>query len=111
MFQNIYYCFRVKQRSFQLLSDFLRTVRALIFLDFLAFSSQTPILSPQLAFPKLTFLYSKWIRNLNALASLPENVYLCIEMAEKAQFPGCLMNVVKMLDGRRKMEDVATPIL
>ena len=28
----------------------------------------------------------------------------------KAQFPGCLMNVVKMLDGRRKMEDVATPI-
>ena len=27
-------------------------------------------------------------------------------MAGKAQFPGCLMNVVKMLDGRRKMEDV-----
>jgi len=32
-----------------------------------------------------------------------------LEMAEKAQFPGCLMNVVKMLDGRRKsnsMEEV-----
>jgi hypothetical protein len=26
-------------------------------------------------------------------------------MAEKAQFPGCQMNVVKMLDGRRKMEE------
>ena len=26
-------------------------------------------------------------------------------MTEKAQFPGCLMNVVKMLDGRRKMEE------
>jgi hypothetical protein len=23
-----------------------------------------------------------------------------LEMAEKAQFPGCLMNVVKMADGR-----------
>ena len=34
-----------------------------------------------------------------------------LEMAEKVRIPGCLMNVVKMLDGRRKMEDVATPIL
>ena len=25
-----------------------------------------------------------------------------LEMTEKAQFPECLMNVVKMFDGRRK---------
>jgi hypothetical protein len=30
-------------------------------------------------------------------------------MAEKAQFPGWLMNVVKMLDGRWQRVDVATP--
>ena len=29
-----------------------------------------------------------------------------LEMAEKAQFPGCLMNVVKMVDGRWLMADV-----
>jgi hypothetical protein len=28
------------------------------------------------------------------------------EMAEKALFPGCLMNVVKMADGRWLMADV-----
>ena len=83
MFIIVDFCFLVKQGSFQLLSDFLRTGRALIFLDFLSFSSQTLFLSPQPPFLKLTFLYSKWIRNLNALACLPQNVYLCIGNGRK----------------------------
>ena len=62
------FCFLVKQQAFQLLSEFLRTGRALIFLDFLSFSSQTLVSSPQPAFLKLTFLHSQGIRNLNALA-------------------------------------------
>ena len=48
---------------------------------------------------------------LKVLQECPIFTNFVVEMAEKAQFPGCLMNVVKMLDGRRKMEDVATPIL
>ena len=28
-----------------------------------------------------------------------------LETTEKTQIPGCLMNVVKMLDGRRKREE------
>ena len=79
----MYFCFLVKRRSFQLLSDFLRTGRALIFLDFLSFSSQTPLQSPQPAFLKLTFLHPKGIRNLNALAYLPKKYYLCVEMSWK----------------------------
>ena len=75
--------FLVKQASFQLISDFLRAGRALIFLDFLSFSHQTPFQSPQPVFIKLTFIYPQWIRNLNALACLPKNVYLCIEMSGK----------------------------
>ena len=77
------FCFLVKQEYFQLLSEFLRTGRALIFLDFLSFSSQSPLQSPQPAFLKLTFLYSQWIRNLNALACLPKNAYLCIGNGQK----------------------------
>lgn len=34
------------------------------------------------------------------------NVYFVLEMAEKAQFPGCLMNVGKMADGRWLRADV-----
>ena len=83
MFIIANFCFLVKQWSFKLLSEFLRTGRALIFLAFLSFSSQTPLLSPQPAFLKLTFLHSKWIRNLNAIAYLPKNAYLCIEMSGK----------------------------
>jgi len=83
MFIIVNFCFLVKRRSFQLLSDFLRTGRALIFLDFLSFSLQTPLQSPYPAFSKLTFLHSQWIRNLNALAYLPKNAYLCIEMSWK----------------------------
>ena len=83
MFIIVDFCFLVKQGAFQLLSDFLRTGRALIFLDFLSFSSQTPLQSPQPAFQKLTFLHSKGIRNLNALACLPQNVYLCIGNGRK----------------------------
>ena len=79
----VYFCFLVKQGSFQLLSDFLRTGRVLIFLDFLSFSSQTPFQSPQPTSFKLTFLYFKGIRNLNALACLPQNVYLCIGNGRK----------------------------
>jgi predicted fused transcriptional regulator/phosphomethylpyrimidine kinase len=48
---------------------------------------------------------------LKVLQECPNFTNFVVEMAEKAQIPGCLMNVVKMLDGRRKMEDVATPIL
>ena len=83
MFLNVYFCFLVKRRSFQLLSDFLRTGRTLIFLDFLSFSSQTPFQSPQPAFLKLTFLHFKWIRNLNALAYSDKKWYFCIEMSGK----------------------------
>ena len=83
MFIIVYFCFLVKRRSFQLLSDFLRTGRALIFLDFLSFSSQAPLHSPQSVFLKLTFIHSKGIRNLNALACLPQNVYLCIGNGRK----------------------------
>ena len=83
MFIIVDFCFLVKQGSFQLLSEFLRTGRALIFLDFLSFSSQTLFLSPQPARLKLTFLHSKGIRNLNALAYLGKNAYLCIEMSGK----------------------------
>ena len=78
MFTDVYFCFLVKRQAYQLLSDFLRTGRTLIFLDFLSFSSQTLFQSPLPAFLKLTFLHSQWIRNLNALACLPQNVYLCI---------------------------------
>ena len=77
------FCFLVKRRSFQLLSDFLRTGRALILLDFLSFSLQTPFQSSHPASSKLTFLCSQWIRNLNALAYLPKKYYLCIEMSRK----------------------------
>jgi len=31
-----------------------------------------------------------------------------LETTEKAQFPGCLMNVVKMADGRWLMADVTS---
>ena len=83
MFLNVYFCFLVKRRSFQLLSDFLRAGRALIFLDFLSFSSQMPLLSSQPVFSKLTFLHPQGIRNLNALAHLLQNVYLCIGNGRK----------------------------
>lgn len=83
MFIIVEFCFLVKRRYFQLLSDFLRTGRTLIFLDFLSFSFQMLLLLPQPASLKLTFLHSKGIRNLNALACLPQNVYLCIEMSGK----------------------------
>ena len=79
----MYFCFPVKQGSFQHLSDFLRTGRALIFLDFLSFSPQIPFQSSQPASFKLTFLHLQWIRNLNALAYLPKKYYLCVEMAGK----------------------------
>ena len=77
MFIVVDFCFLVKQGSFQLLSDFLRTARTLIFLDFLSFSFQMLLLLPQPAFSKLTFLHSKGIRNLNAVASLGKKCYLC----------------------------------
>ena len=83
MFIIVVFCFLVKQGSFQLLSDFLRTGRALIFLDFISFSPQMLLQSPQPAFSKLTFLHSQGIRNLNALAYLPQKYYLCIEMSGK----------------------------
>ena len=77
------FCFLVKRRYFQLLSDFLRTGRTLIFLDFLSLFPQTPLQPPQPAIFKLTFLHSKGIRNLNALVCLPQNVYLCIGNGRK----------------------------
>ena len=80
----MYFCFLVKRRSFQLLSDFLKTDQTLIFLVFLSFSSQSLFQSPQPAHLKLTFLHSKGIRNLNALACLPQNVYLCIGNGRKS---------------------------
>ena len=83
MFIIVEFCFLIKQGSFQLLSDFLRTGRTFIFFDFLSFSSQTPIESPQPTFQKLTFLHSQWIRNLNAIAYLPKKCYLCVEMSGK----------------------------
>ena len=83
MFIIVEFCFLVKRRYFQLLSEFLRTGRALIFLDFLSFSPQTPLQSPQPVFLKLTFLHSQGIRNLNAIAYLPKNAYLCVEMSGK----------------------------
>ena len=83
MFIIVEFYFLVKRRYFQLLSDFLRTGRTLIFFDFLSFSSQTPLQSPQPASFKLTFLHSQWIRNLNAIAYLPKNAYLCVEMSGK----------------------------
>jgi len=78
MFIIVEFCFLVKRRSFQLLSDFLRTGRTLIFLDFFSFSFQMLLLLPQPAHLKLTILYFQEIRNLNDLACLPQNVYLCI---------------------------------
>jgi len=83
MFIIVEFCFLVKRRYFQLLSDFLRAGRTLIFLVFLSFSLQTPFQSPQPAIFKLTFLHSKGIRNLNAIAYLPKNAYLCVEMSGK----------------------------
>ena len=77
MFIIVYFCFLVKQGSFQLLSDFLRTGRTLIFLDFLSFSPQTLFQSPQPTSLELIFLFSQWIRNLKAIACLPQNAYLC----------------------------------
>ena len=62
---------------------FSQNRRTLFFPDFLSFSSQTPILSPQLAFLKLTFLHSQGIRNLNALAYSGKKQYFCIEMSGK----------------------------
>ena len=83
MFIIVDFCFLVKRKSYQLLSDFLRTGRTLIFLDFLSFSSQTPLQSPQPAFLELTFIHPKGIRNLNALAYSGKKWYLCIEMSWK----------------------------
>ena len=83
MFIIVDFCFLVKRRYSQLFSDFLRTGRILIFLDFLSFSPQTPLQSPQPVFLKLTFLHSQGIRNLNAIAYLPKNAYLCVEMSGK----------------------------
>ena len=77
MFIIVYFCFLAKRQVFQVLADFLRTGRTLIFLDYLSFSSQTPLLSPQPASLKLTFLHSQGIRNLNALAYLGKKCYLC----------------------------------
>jgi len=83
MFIIVEFCFLVKRRSFQLDSDFLRTGRNLIFPDFLSFSPQTSLQSPQPAFLKLTFIHSQGIRNLNALAYSGKKWYLCIEMSGK----------------------------
>ena len=83
MFIIIKFCFLVKRRYFQHLSDFLRTGRILIFLDFLSFSSQALFQSSQPASLKLTFLHSQGIRNLNALAYSGKKWYLCIEMSGK----------------------------
>ena len=83
MFIIVYFCFLAKQRSFQLLSEFLRPGRTLIFLVFLSFSSQSLFQSSQPAHLKLTFLHSKGIRNLNALAYSGKKYYLCIEMSWK----------------------------
>ena len=83
MFIIVDFCSLVKQGSFQLLSDFLRTGRALIFLDFLSFSFQMLLLLPQPARLKLTFLHFQEIRNLNALAYSGKKLYLCIEMSGK----------------------------
>ena len=43
---------------------------------------------------------------LKLLQKYPFFAIFVVKRPEKAQFPECLMNVVKMLDGRRKMEDV-----
>ena len=83
MFIIVDFCFLVKRRSFLLLSEFLRKDRALILLDFLSFSSQTPLQLPQPTSFKLTFLHSQWIRNLNALAYSGKKWYFCIEMSRK----------------------------
>ena len=77
MFIIVEFCFLVKQGYFQLLSEFLRTGRALIFFRFslISLSNAPSVISTSLH--KLTFLYSQWIRNLNALASLGKKCYLC----------------------------------
>ena len=83
MFIIVYFCFLIKQQAFQLLSDFIKTDQTLIFLDFLSFSLQILFILPQPASLKLTFLYSKGIRNLNALAYSGKKQYFCIEMSGK----------------------------
>ena len=83
MFIIVEFCFLVKRRSFQLLSDFLKTDQTLIFPDCLSFFSQTPLQSPQPAFIKLTFLHSQGIKILKAIACMAENVYLCIGNGRK----------------------------
>ena len=102
MFIIVYFCFLIKQQAFPLLSDFLRTGRALIFLDFLSFSPQTSLQSPQPAFLKLTFLHSQWIRNLNALAYLGKKQYFCIEMSGKG-------SISRMSDECLMKQEMAIP--
>ena len=93
MFSNLYFCFLVKRQAFQLVSDFTFT-RLDVFFRLFPSSPPSPSLKPS-SQPslKLTLVHAFGIKNLNALAYLPKKYYLCVEMAKKAQFPGCLMNV------------------
>lgn len=77
------FIFSSNNRLFNISRIFSEQYGALIFPDFLSFSSQTLFQSTQPAFSKLTFLHSKGIRNLNALAYLGKKWYLCIEMSGK----------------------------
>ena len=86
LLKSVYYCeflFSHQTTGFSTSLGFSQTCRVLIILDFLSFPLQTPFQSPQPPFSKLTFLHSQGIRNLNAVASLPKNVYLCIGNGRK----------------------------
>jgi len=48
---------------------------------------------------KLTFVHPKWIRNLNAIAGLGKNAYLCTGNGRKG-------SISRMSDEWKKMSDV-----
>ncbi len=83
MFSNLYFCFLVKQQAFQLISDYTFTRLDVFFRFFSSLPPSSSILPSSQPSPKLTLVHPFGIKNLNALAYLGKNGYLCIEMSWK----------------------------
>ena len=83
MFLKLYFCFLVKQEAFLFIGDYILTCQNLVFPLFPVIVSSIA-LTPITKHPSLlTFLHYFEIKNLNALAYLPEKYYLCVEMSWK----------------------------
>ena len=77
------FVFSPNARLFSFPADFILTPQNPNFPSLSLIASSIALTLASKAPPQLTFLHSLRIRNLNALAYLPEKYYLCIEMSGK----------------------------